>query len=612
MNLGKWALSNSKLVYYLVAILIVGGVLSYNNISKLEDPAIRVKQAVVVTTYPGGSPSEVELTVTDPLEKAIRSMSSVDNVVSRSSADLSIITVNLLTTVADRELEQQWDLLRRKVGDVQSKLPSGSSTSVVVDDYGDVFGMFYALTCDGFSNEELSDYAQLICSQVQNISGISKVQLYGEFQSVINVSILEDKMANLGVSPVEVLQTIKGQNQIIYSGYFESGEQRIRVSVNDRYRSVEDLGNLIIKGHQGDQLRLRDVALIEMDYANPTRNKMFYDGQEAIGISISALSGTDITKLGQLVEERLEELRASRLPVGIDYHKVFFQPERVEASINSFVFNLIGSVLIVIVVLMFAMGLRSGVLLGTTLIITVVGSILFLSIFGGTLQRVSLASFILAMGMLVDNAIVIVDGILIDLGRGRPRSEALTEIGRKTAMPLLGATLIAILAFFPIFLSPDTAGIYVRDLFVVLAVSLFLSWILSLTMVPLQAKYMLKNPKKAKDRSQSKIYRALRSTLVWGLSHKTTSIVIALSLVALSGWLYLGLPQSFFPDMNYNQLYIEYKLHENNTPQKTQEDLDSITRYLMSKDIVTHVTASVGGTPSRYNLVRSIATPSIS
>lgn len=612
MNIGKWALANSKIVWYCVAILVVGGIFAYDRMSKLEDPAITVKQAMVVTVYPGASPYEVELQVTDPLEKAIRSIKGVDKVESQSSADLSIITVSMKTTVPDGEIEQYWDLLRRKIGDAQPKLPVETNTSVVIDDYGDVFGMFYALTSDGFSNEELSDYAELIKREVQDIEGISKVELYGAFSPTIEIAIYEDKMANLGVSPLEVVQTIKGQNQTVYSGYYHSGDMRLRVAVSDKYRDIADIENLIIQGHENDQMRIKDIARVSTGYADPVRNALYYDKKPAVGISVSALSGTDIIKLGAKVEKKLAELQENRLPLGIEYNKVFFQPERVDDAIGTFIINLIESVVIVILVLMLAMGFRSGVLLGTTLVVTVLGSLLFLYLFGGTLQRVSLAAFILAMGMLVDNAIVIVDGILIDMSKGRLRSRALTDIVKKTAMPLLGATLIAILAFFPVFLSPDTAGVYVRDLFVVLAVSLFLSWILSLTMVPLQAKAMLKPPKIKGEPFSGKFYVILNKTLSWCLRHRTFAVVCSLLLVLGSVFVYRVLPQSFFPDMNYNQLYIEYKLPEGTNSTKTKTDLDSITDYLLSRGDITHVTASVGGTPSRYNLVRSIATPSLS
>ncbi|MFI3288456.1 MAG: efflux RND transporter permease subunit [Rikenellaceae bacterium] len=613
MNIGKWALTNSKLVYYFIAILVVGGCMSYYNMSKLEDPTISVPQAMVVTVFPGGSPHEVELQVSDLLEKAVFSMKGIDKVESRSSANLSILTVNLLTTITNDEMEQYWDVLRRKVGDVQKNLPAGVSTSVVIDSYGDVFGMFYALTSQGFSNKELAEYAELIKREVLTIEGISKVELYGIEEPVINISIYEDRMATLGVSPAEVIQTLKGQNQVIYSGSFESGDQRVRVSVNDRYKTAEDIGDVIIAGHEDDQMRLSDIAEISFGYAEPVRSALYYDTDPAIGISISALEGTDITKIGVEVENLLASLKESHLPIGVEYNKVFFQPDRVNDAIGNFIWNLVLSVIIVIVVLMFTMGIRSGVLLGTTLVVTVVGSVLFLNAFGGTLQRVSLASFVLAMGMLVDNSIVVVDGILIDLKKGRLRSRALTDIGQKTAMPLLGATLIAILAFSPIFLSPDMTGVYVRDLFVVLAVSLLLSWLLSLTMVPLQAKRLLVNAKQKKEsRATVKMQSGLRRFLTFTLRNRTASVVTALGLVALSVWVYTKLPQSFFPDLNYNQLYIEFKLPESYSSEATKKSLEKITNHLMAQEEVTHVTTSVGATPSRYNLVRSIAIPSMS
>ncbi len=613
MNISKWALANSKLFYYIVAILVVGGVLSYQSMSKLEDPAITVKQAVVVTTYPGASSYEVELQVTDKLEKAIYTMKGIEKLDSRSTADLSLITVNLDRTIPDKEIEQYWDILRRKISDAQSSLPDGASQSIVMDSYGDVFGMFYALTSDGYTNEELADYAELIKKRVQAIEGVSKIELYGVQTPTIDISIYEDRIANMGISPTEVLKEIMGQDKTVYSGYFKSGENRIRVSVNDKYSNISDLENLIIQGHEGDQILLRDIAKVERGYMEPMRNAMFFDRQPAIGISISALLGTDITKIGREVESLLQHLKETKLPAGINCHKVFCQPEKVEDAINTFILNLISSIAIVILVLMFAMGFRSGVLLGITLLVTVLGSILFLNMFDGTLQRVSLASFILAMGMLVDNAIVIVDGILIDTKRGQLRSRALTEIGRKTAMPLLGATLIAIIAFLPLFLSPDTAGVYIRDLFVVLTVSLLLSWALSLTMVPLMAKGMLKyNPEQGKPAKVGISQRIINSTLHWALRNRTIAIVIAVASVMLSGLVFRILPQSFFPDLTYNQLYIEYKLDEGIDSEQTRADIDSIAKELLSWESITHVTSSVGATPSRYNLVRSIATPSMS
>lgn len=613
MDISKWAFTNRNLVYFLIAVLVVGGILSSYQMSKLEDPEIKVKLAMVVTTYPGASAHEVELEVTDALEKSIRSMSHIDNVESYSYNDLSLIQVELTTTTKDEEVEQCWDLLRRKVGD--TVLPEGASRPVVKDDFGNVFGMFYALTGDGMNDRELADYAELIKREVNDLEGVERVDLYGKRADCIYISLLQDRMANLGVKPAEVLTTLNGQNKTTYSGYYDNGDHRIRINVTDKFKTVDDIGNLLIQGHDDDQLRLRDIARIEKGYEAPVRNQMFRDGERAMGILIAASGDADIVKVGMEVDRKMEQLKENRLPAGVEVHKVFFQPERVGDSLGTFVVNLVESVFIVVLILMLAMGFKSGLIIGISLVITVLGSFLFLQSAGGTMQRVSLGAFILAMGMLVDNAIVIIDGILVDLKAGKPRMEAMTAIGRQTAMPLLGATLIAIIAFLPIFLSPDTAGVYTRDLFIVLAVSLLLSWVLALVHVPLMANRKLAAGI-ATDAAGARVYKGaayrwLRACLHLGLKHRWSMVAGMVLLLVLSGIGYGYMRQGFFPDMVYDQLYLEYKLPEGNNSTQVVSDLQEIEAYLKTRSEVTHVTMAVGGTPGRYNLVRSVANPSL-
>lgn len=613
MDISKWALNNRNLVNFIIAILVAGGILAASEMSKLEDPEIKVKQAMVVTTYPGASAHQVELEVTDILEKRIRTMGNINNIESSSFNDLSIITVDLLSTVKDDDVEQHWDLLRRKVNDVVSVLPEGAMTPIVKDDFGNVYGMFYALTSDEFTHKELSDYAEYIKREISVIDGVERIELYGKRTECINISLNQERMSTLGVSPIEVLSTIEGHNKTTYTGYFKAGDNRVRVSVSDKFNNVEQIGEMLIQGHDNDQLRLRDIAVIERSFEEPTRNELLYDNQSSIGILIAATSGTDILKVGDAVQEHIDELISKQLPTGITCNKVFNQPDRVNDSLMTFVNNLIESVIIVIVILMITMGFKTGVIIGISLIITVLGSFLFLQSADGTMQRVSLGAFVLAMGMLVDNAIVIMDGILIDMNSGKKKEEALTAIGRQTAIPLLGATLIAIIAFLPIFLSPDTAGVYTRDLFIVLAVSLLLSWVLALIHVPLMAKSFLR-PKVTSDKVEytGKIYSALRKVLNYGLSHRISFICAMGALLILSAVGYKYMRHGFFPDMQYNQLYMEYKLPEGTNITKVKEDLREIEKYLQTRNEIEHITTSLGGTPGRYNLVRSIATPSLS
>ncbi len=615
MNLSEFALKNKPLIKFLIAILLVGGVLSFWSMSKLEDPEIKVKQAMVVVVYPGASAHQVELEVTDLMEKAIRSMDNVENVDSKSMNDISQITVELERTLSEKQIQQSWDMLRRKVADVKSTLPPGAREPVVLDGFGDVYGMFYAVTSDGFSDKELSEYADMVKRELEQVDNVERISLYGKRNECINVRISEDKLSNLGVFPAEILGTLNSHGKAVYAGYLSTGDNRIKVSVDDEFKSLDDIRNLVIEGHEDDHITLGDVADILIEPEEPERNSLSWNGEKAIGLSIAVKQGSDITKVGNAVEKRIAELQSGRLPLGIDFHKVFFQPDIVRDSLGTFTRNLIESVIIVVVVLMLTMGIRSGLILGFLLVVTVMGTFPFFNMIDGVLQRVSLGAFIVAMGMLVDNAIVIIDGVMVDLKNGVPAPQCYTNMTKKTAMPLLGATLIAILAFFPIYLSPDTAGVYVRDLFIVLALSLLLSWILAMVQVPIQARQFIRhdNIKKSnKDPYDSKPYRRLKSVLSWALDHKTVTISLAVVLMLISLVCVPLVPQLFFPDMTYNQLYIEYKMPEGTSSETVKMNLKKIEKNLKTRKEVTNIVTSIGGTPSRYNLVRSIAEPSLS
>lgn len=616
MNFTEYALKNKALVYFFVVVLVLGGIYSFFTMSKLEDPAVTVKQAMVITAFPGASSWQVELEVTDVLEKSIRSMGNLDHVESRSMDDVSYILVELASTVPPADLQQYWDILRRKVSNVQSQLPTGAQPSMVLDDFGDVYGMFYAMTSEGFGYQKMIDYAQLVRRTVLDIDGVSSVDIYGERQSCINIDIQEAKMANLGVHPAEIILTLRGQNATVYSGYYNSGDKRVRVGVDGSFNNIDDISNLLIRGHEEDQIRLGDVAAISKGYVEPQREGLVYDTLPAIAISIAMKEGGNIIQLGKVIDNKLEELKQNVIPAGINFEKVFFQPTRVQSAISVFMVNLIESVLIVIVVVMLAMGFRSGYIIGIGLVVVVLGSILILHMMHGTLQRVSLASFIVAMGMLVDNAIVITDGIMVDIKRGIPKPAALVNITKKTAWALLGATTIGILTFLPIYMSPDTTGEYVRDLFIVLAVSLWLSWVLALAYVPIQADRAFKakpvQPGASDNPFNGRVYRKYQSLLRFSIRYRWAFVIATVILLGISVYGYRFIKQGFFPDLSYNQLYIEYKMPFGTNPESVKSDLASMEKYLMGKPEVTMVTTSLGGTPSRYNLVRTVAEPSLS
>lgn len=610
MNLSSWGLSNQRLVLLLVVIITLGGVRAFFRMPKLEDPEIMVRQAVVVGIYPGASAHQVELELATPLENSIRKTDHILYTQSYSYADMCYILVTQDVTVPNEELQGNWVKMRNLLS--ATTLPTGAQI-MVRDDFGQMSGLFYALKGEGVEPARLSAFADMIRRELQKLDGVSHVDIYGTPQERVNIALHQDLLSSMDITPAEVMATIGGQGATTYAGYFLSGDYRFRVGVNNRFQSVEEIRSLLLKGHEGEVFRLGDIADVTLEPERTVREELTRDGEAVLGLLIAAKSGTDIVKVGSSVEKTIEKLQATRLPESVKCEKVFFQSDRVKDAMSTFFLNLLESLLLVIVLLMITMNFRSGIILGVTLVLTVLGTVLFLDMTGGALQRVSLGSFILAMGMLVDNAIVIVDGILVGRQKGLSRLEALTSIGQKTAVPLLGATLIAILAFLPVFLSPDVTGLYVRDMFIVLAVSLLLSWVLALVLVPIIGdRWLYSQPLTATPLHSSRPHQWLSKALGYALSHRGTTVGGMVILLVLAGLFFPLMPKELFPDMVYDQLYMEYKLPEGSNSSRVKADLDSIGRELMALPEVKHITTSVGATPGRYNLVRSVALPSLS
>jgi multidrug efflux pump subunit AcrB len=607
MHISEIAFKNKPIFWFLLVCIVAGGVLSYQAISKLEDPEIVVMFAKVYTIYPGASAHEVEMQVTSVLEEEISTLADIENIRSKSSANISEIDIELKMTVPQDEIQQRWEFLRRKVEAAQTKLPEGAQKSMVIDDFTDVYGMFYAMTADGYSYQEMDDYAGYIKRGMLEVEGVRKVQIYGTQSPQIEIRLSSEKMGEMGVSPLQVINAIQGQNTMVYPGSVHTGDQLLKVNVSDKLTGIEDLKNLMVQDIGGKLIKLSDLADISKTYPETFRNTMFMNNKKAIGISISMESGENIVELGKRVDKQLAELQKN-MPVGFEFSKVWFQPDKVNDAIRGFMINLVESVIIVVLSLMITMGLRSGLIIGTGLLLTILGTFPFLLVADGSMQRISLGAFIVAMGMLVDNAIVVLDGILVDLQRNGKNKNTFVNPAKRTAWPLLGATLIAVSAFLPVFISKDTAGTYARDLFVVLCISLLISWILALTQVPLfSAKFLtIPDKKKNKDPFDGVFYRTFSRALSFFMSHKVTTVIATTLLLAVSAYGFTFVKQTFFPDMNYNQVYIEYKLPYGTSPDKVCSDLAEITDYFLTLEEVKMVVSSGGMTPTRYCLVRSM------
>ncbi len=537
MNLAEFSIARKTTTYVVSAVVFVGGLVAFQGLGRLEDPEFTIKEAVVTTLYPGASPLEVSEEVTEVIEEAVQSMGQLKEVRSLSKPGLSIIYAEMQEKYDMRTLPQVWDELRRKVGDVQGQLPPGAGPSMVNDDFGDVFGVFLAIYGEGYSLAELLDVGKMLKRELLLVQDVAKVSFWGAQQEAIFVEISRARMSQLGISPDQVYGTLGMQNMVSNAGRVHVGKEYVRFHPTGLFESVEEIGDLLIRGGDSDSLiYLRDVADISRGYKEPPTEIMYYNGQPAVGIGISVAQGGNVVVMGEGIEVRLKELK-SRIPAGIDLGVISYQSQDVTASINAFTINLLEAVAIVLIVLWIFMGWRSAVLIGGILVLTIVATFVFMGFYEVTLQRISLGALIIALGMLVDNAIVVVEGIVIGAQTGKKRLQAAIETVQATSTPLLGATVVAILAFAAIGVSQDSTGEYCRSLFQVILFSLGLSWVFAVTVTPLVGISFLKagEQSEGEDPYGAAPYRIYRGFLETCLRRRGVTILVLLACFALGG-----------------------------------------------------------------------------
>jgi multidrug efflux pump subunit AcrB len=470
MDIAALAIKNRVVTLVLTVVMLLAGISSFNDMSRLEDPEFTIKDALVMTPYPGASAEEVEQEVSDYLEIAVQQLGQLDRVTSKSDRGLSTLTVTIKNTYDGDSLPQVWDELRRKVNDAAAQLPQGVGQPIVIDDFGDVYGVFLAVTADGYSYAELKDYVDILRRELLLVEDVAKITTYGEQDEAIYISFDRDQMSQLGIQPQAIVNELMQKQQITDAGRVRVGNEFISIEPTGGLDSIDDFEEFIIRGSGGEQIKLRDVAEVQRGYVEPQKTVLRYDGKMSIGLGISTIYGGNVVTMGQALRERLIELENQR-PVGIDFGIISLQSEAVAEAISSFTASLLQAVVIVIMVLLIFMGLRSGLLIGAVLLITIIGSFIFLNSMDVALERISLGALIIALGMLVDNAIVVVDGILTRLQKGETAESAASAVVKQSAWPLLGATIIAILAFAAIGTSNDSTGEFCRSLFQVVMVS---------------------------------------------------------------------------------------------------------------------------------------------
>lgn len=594
------------LFWSLMTFILIAGVLAFLQMPKLEDPAVSVKQAMVIIPYPGATAHEIELKVAQTMEDELRALPNVKKIKSECQNGMATFTVEFQMTVLQKDLEQHFDLLRRKVNDSRSKLPQDCYDPIVIDDMMDVYGIFYAFTGEGYSYPELYKYAKLIRRELLGVKGVKRILITGNRDEVIQITLSKEKIARNGIIPTQIMMSLQNAGKTVNAGSYQNESDRLPLHVSSAVTDEKDIRNLLIRTPQGKTIRLGDIAQIERTYSKPQRNGFFVDGKPALAICLTMEENAIVPDVGKAVEKRLAEIMP-QIPAGMEMEKIFFQPDKVDEAISSFMVNLVESVLIVILILIFTMGFRSGLIIGFGLILTIAVSFPILLMCGTTLQRISLGAFIVAMGMLVDNAIVIMDGILIDKARRLAPKTYLYRIGQHTAMPLLGATLIAVSTFLAVYLSPDSAGEYAGDLFLVLCVSLLASWILALIQVPVCAKSWLPVREKTTQQPQiyhSPIHRFIRRTISLLVEYKKTTLATAFILLALCIFGMTKVKNLFFPDFDYKQFIVEYFLPSQTDPDRVRKDLLEISALLKKNPAIERVAASMGSAPAHYCLVR--------
>ena len=605
MSLPEYSLKNRKVVWFFLFILLAGGALGFVTLGKKEDSVFVIKSASLVCSYPGATPLEVEQLVTEPIEREVQSMRLVHKITSESYYGLSKILVELDPATRASEIPQLWDELRRKVLNIQPRLPAGASPVTVADDFGDVYGIYYGLSVDGgFTWAELRDWAQRIKTALVTVDGVQKVSLFGEQTPVVNVYVNLAALANFAIRPETIVATIGQQNTIVNSGEKQAGALQIQILEAGTYKGLDDISNQMLTAASGKQYRLGDIARVERGYADPPQTLMRVDGRRAVGIGISTEAQVDVVKTGEKIIRVLDGL-TRQMPVGMDL-TVLYPENRIAQQANAtFVLNLAESVAIVILIIMLVMGFRAGVLIGSSLLFSIGGTLLLMQFLGEGLNRTSLAGFIIAMGMLVDNAIVVTDNAQQAMLRGVARRRAVVDGANAPRWSLLGATLIAIFSFLPLYLAPSSVAEIVKPLFVVLALSLLLSWVLALTQTPLFGDFMLRVNPAAHDPYDTKFYRTFDRILAallrwrWGV----VAGVAALFAAALA---VMGLmPQNFFPSLDKPYFRADVLLPEGYNIRDTERNLRTMEEWLHAQPEVKTVSVTMGSTPPRYYLASS-------
>lgn len=607
MDFARYSIERSTSSWVLLLLLFIGGLVALSELGRLEDPEFTIKQAMVVTSYPGASPQQVEEEVTVPLENVIKELPYVDHITSTSRAGLSQLRVEMKDSYRGAELAQIWDEMRRRVTDLEPDLPPGVQQVNVIDDFADVYGVLLALTAPGYDLTTTREQARRLRRELALIEGVGKVVISGERQEQVAVEISRSRLANLEIPPQRVYELLATQNTVSYAGRLRLGATAVRLATTGEFSDISDLQNLVVSNPgAGEQILLSDVAEVRRIHEPIPTHMTRFNGSESLWLGISFATDVNVVKVGEQVNQRLAELNYT-MPVGMELTPIYNQPDEVEASVNSFLISLIQAVVIVMAALLVTMGLRSGFLIGFILLTTVLGTFIFMSLGGINLHRVSLGALIIALGMLVDNAIVVTEGMLVGIQRGKSRLRAARDVLRQNQWPLLGATLIAIIAFAPIGLSDDATGEFTASLFWVIFISLGLSWFTAVLLVPFLGDLLYRhgaNPgsKEQTDIYAHPVYRIYKTVLTRAIRWRLGTVALMLVLLAGSVYGFTHIRQSFFPNSTTPVFYVDLWYSQGTDIRNTAADAERLEQWLLDQPETEFVASTIGQGAPRFTL----------
>jgi len=606
MGLTEFAIRRKAVSWMVTLLLIGGGILSFLGLGRLEDPEFTIKEAVIVTSYAGASPQEVEEEVTLPLENVIQQLPYVDNIRSISAAGLSQVTVEMKSIYRKEDLAQIWDEMRRKIRDMESRFPAGVGKPTINDDFGDVYGVFMAVAGDGYSYEDLADYVDYLRRELILVDGVGKVTVGGRLNEQVVLEINRAKLTSLNMSITALQQLLQNQNIVTDAGRIRVGSEYIRLSSTGTYDSVDQLGNLMLGQANGQIIYLSDVVDIKRTYAEPPSHMYRFNGHDALTLGVSFASGVNVVEVGQAIQARLQAIDFNR-PIGMEMNMIYDQPQQVEDSVNDFVVSLGQAIVIVIVVLLIAMGVRSGVLMSLILLLTILATFIGMKIFAIDLHRISLGALVIALGMLVDNAIVITEGILVGVQRGLKKLEAAKQIVRQTVWPLLGATVISVTAFAPIGLSPDASGEFTGALFWVLLISLMISWVFAITLTPFFAMILFKDgavpqTQDSVDPYNGVFYQMYKALLGLSLRFRFVTVLVVICAFVGAGIGFGQVNKAFFPPSNLPVITVDYWLAQGSDIRATAANMALLEQEILDHPHVEKVTTTIGRGAERFML----------